>query len=129
MQLILSVGTTEEASRVVRTIAVRDANDGMAVIRTPSEGVQTVLGGAVEADSVAEQAKTVVDTWSPLLKGVERFVEITDSIANVSRLADGAHGSMTNMPRPDTSLRQGGMVRSLGYTQGTLLDLKHIYFS
>lgn len=126
MQLTLSVSTIEKASDVVRTTAERDANDGMAAIRTPSEGVQTVLGGVIEAGAVAEQAKTVVDTWSPLLKGVERFVEITDTISNVSRLEDGAYGSMTNIPRPDTSLRQGGVDCPLGHTQGMLLDFERV---
>ena len=86
MQLTVLASTTEEAPRVVREIAVGQANEVAAALTTPSEGAQTVLGGLAEGGAAVERVKGAVDTWSPLLKQIGRFIEVTDKITDVSDL-------------------------------------------
>lgn len=84
MQLTILASATEEAPRVARAMEIGQANEAVATLSMPSEATQRVIGGLTEAGNVVEPATGVMDTWQPLLKGIGKFIEVTDKITEVS---------------------------------------------
>ena len=92
-----SKGTTDtDAHKASREQAIEAANRALAIRSEPSQGVQNALGMAVEAGSAAEQVKETVTTWNPLLRRVEKFVELTDAMASVRALVGARQSALTD---------------------------------
>ena len=84
VQLTVFVSTPEDALVITRELAIGQAN---AALAAPSEGTHTALTAVSDSGSPAEQLRGVIDVWSPMLQRVEKFVEITDMMSNVSKVS------------------------------------------
>ena len=70
VQVTVLVSSTNDAQKVVRTLAVVHADEAAASLGAPLEEVRSDLGGLLDAGRVAEQVKGVIDTWNLLLRGI-----------------------------------------------------------
>ena len=105
VQLTVLVSTAADALKNTRELAVGQANAALAVLSPPLQRAQEVLGAVEEAGSAAEQIKGVVDTWTPLLKHIEKFVQLTDTISNVRPVLITSQIGTADRTCTDSSLR------------------------
>ena len=98
-----------DAHEAAREHAVKEANRALPSQNPPSQGMQDTIGAVAGAGSAADQIKGIVNTWDPLLKRVEHFVELTDKIANVRLLTRIGQSKSTDPTQTGSSLREDGV--------------------
>lgn len=64
-------------------LGVAQANKAHAALSPTSTTAQEAIGVVAEAGTIVEKVKGAIDTWNPLLKRLEQFVDLTGAIAEV----------------------------------------------
>lgn len=107
-----------DASKFNRELAVEEAEEAVSSQDTPSEAALMALDAVADIGSIADQIQGVVNLWTPLLKQIAKFVELTDAMSNVRNWTEGRSPASTESIRADPSLCTAGLERFVCHTQG-----------